>query len=185
MIRYSINGKAGGGIYSTGGTVRNCLLYANWSSENAGGGYVAGGNWQNCVVIGNSAGTAYGGLYVSGGSATNTIVYNNFASTVPDVGGSWATRVAYSCAPELTSGIGNITNSPMFVDIGTGTGTGSNTTYRPGDYHLLAGSPCLNRGIVQSWMAADVDFDGKARARSFVDMGIFQRAGSGTMILVH
>ena len=171
-------GKFGGGVYSTGGNIRNCLVYGNWAKQIGGGGYVAGGAWESCVVIGNSSDSTNGGLYFTAGSATNTIVYNNFGPISANIGGSWTGRVAYSCAPELTTGVNNVTDAPMFVNGGTGSGTGSGSTYLPGDYHLSNGSPCRAVGITQAWMAAEIDMDGRRwRNGGPIDMGIYQVSG--------
>jgi hypothetical protein len=180
-------GKYGGGVYSSGGIIRNCQVYGNWAKQIAGGGYVAGGAWESCVVVGNSSDSTNGGLYFAAGSATNTIVYNNFGPVNANIGGAWIGRVAFSCAPELTSGTNNVTDSPLFYNNGTGSGTGAGSTYLPGDYHLSPGSPCRAVGITQAWMVVEVDLDGKLRRNGGpIDMGIYQMSGpQGSVFTFH
>ncbi|MDO9542299.1 MAG: choice-of-anchor Q domain-containing protein [Kiritimatiellia bacterium] len=52
-----------------------------------------------------------------------------------------------------------------------------------GNYRLAANSPCVNRGINQSWMTTwPYDLDGRARIRyGTVDMGAYERINEGTV----
>lgn len=69
---------------------------------------------------------------------------------------------AYSCSPDLTAGVdGNITGNPLFV--------------AEGDYHFLAGSPCIDAGTNQPWMTSATDLDGNPRiVNSIVDIGAYE-----------
>ena len=58
-----------------------------------------------------------------------------------------------------------ITTKPGFVDA-----AGHN-------YRLMSGSPCLNAGLNEDWMAASKDLAGSARLRGkTVDVGAYERA---------
>ena len=49
---------------------------------------------------------------------------------------------------------------------------------------LTAGSPCINAGTNQAWMAGDVDLDGRTRVDRFsrlVDMGCYEYVPVGTL----
>ncbi len=63
----------------------------------------------------------------------NVIVYGNYATTGPNFYQGYA-MLTYSCSPELTTGTGNITSNPLFVDP------------QNGDYHLQENSPCIDAG---------------------------------------
>ena len=44
-----------------------------------------------------------------------------------------------------------------------------------GDFHLKSTSPCIDAGVVQSWMAGAEDLDGKPRTvNGTVDMGAYE-----------
>lgn len=194
----------GGGVFILGGMVRNCLIVGNmatvggiysYTGKGLGGGVYLGGNGSvvNCTISGNvvnDTGAEGGGLYIAAGASvvTNTIVWKNcnpgetdiFTELSPrnDYGGSYTTKVVYSCGMELATGAGNLTNDPLFVI--TGTGYGTNLVV--GDYHLMELSPCLNAGTNHLWMRTARDLDGNFRIlRQRVDMGAYEalpQAGS-------
>lgn len=173
--------SAGGGIAMSAGTVRNCLIAGNRHTTenlpNRGGGVrQSGGTILSCTIAGNEAlfpSNECGGVWWTGGGITNTIIYGNMRDDVPDdlLATNLAT-ISYSCAPELTNGMGNITNDPMFECAATN------------NYRLLAGSPCINTGTNQAWMIDEVDLDGQARITGKnVDMGCYERKrGAGVVI---
>jgi len=111
------------------------------------------------------------------GLVRNTIIYNNSATTAdPDVytANSFFSNCCMSVTNEWTTGRGNITNNPLFVDA-------ANTNYR-----LSANSPCLNTGQNQDWMTNAVDLDGRIRIRyGRVDMGAYERIYEGTIYKFH
>ena len=68
----------------------------------------------------------------------------------------------------------------------TGTYTDVTTTDDPGlkrDYSPRSGSPCIDKGLHQSWMDTAVDLDGNPRILyKAVDIGAFERRQTGTII---
>ena len=152
--------QQGGGIYSGGSTspvISNCIITGN-SAEYYGGGM---SNWNsnpmvtNCTFGGNSASNgnalncdSWSQLYPSNVQMTNCIladggdeIWNNDGSniiiTYSDVQGGWPDE-------------GNIDEDPCFIDPCNG------------DYHLLAGSPCIDAGdnTAVPLDTADLDGDG-------------------------
>jgi hypothetical protein len=88
----------------------------------------------------------------------NCIVYFN---TDPDGGNCDASCVLNYCCttPSNTSGTGNITNAPAFVD------------YANGNLRLQSNSPCINSGY-NAYVTSQTDLEGNPRlVGSFVDMG--------------
>ncbi len=54
-----------------------------------------------------------------------------------------------------------------------------------GDYRLQPGSPCIDRGITQSWMNDARDLAGNRRRRGNVDIGAYEiNATLGALILL-
>jgi hypothetical protein len=182
--------RYGAGVACDGGIMRSCLIMGNKANSQGGGLYITGGTNENCTIVRNQCLTDYAGLGQYGGVywtnapvIINAIVYNNTSSfeennILPIVGG--LSGVTYSCAPSLTSGTGNITADPLF----TASGSGSGTTFTPGDYHLAAGTPCRNKGLTEQWMKATTDLDRLPRVKDFlVDMGAYERqTASGSII---
>jgi len=165
----------GGGIYMNGGTVRNCLIAANrqtFDGSTYGGGGVrqSGGALLNCTVVGNKvmSGNKAGGIWWAAGSITNTIVYGNTRGTTPDnLMASPLTTIGYSCAPELTNGVGNVAQDPDFVDLSGG------------NYRLAAGSPCVDSGTNVPDLVIDVEGavrpqDGDGSSGPQWDMGAYE-----------
>ena len=104
---------------------------------------------------------------------------SNTATGAADVALGTLETVGHSCAPELAGGgNGNIADDPEFVNAVIA------------DYRLADGSPCIDAGTNQAWMASSDDLGGGARiANGIVDMGAyeFQQAGlrvSPTNLLV-
>jgi hypothetical protein len=74
----------------------------------------------------------------------------------------------------MTSGSGNTTNRPEFVDVAAG------------NYRLKARSPCINTGANQLWMNGAFDLDGERRVRSgTVDRGAYEYFERATVISLH
>jgi hypothetical protein len=160
----------GGGSYDS--ALNNCLLTGNSASS---GGAVANYRYftplilNNCTICGNSA-------YVGGGVAnlentapsfllvSNCIVIGNTAPIGSNYYGGIPTPFFNCCctAPLPTSGTGNITNEPLFVN-------------QPGsDYHLQSNSPCINSGNNVS-VSVTNDLDGNPRIQGgTVDIGAYE-----------
>src|SRR4030095_7008151 len=93
----------------------------------------------------------------------NCIMYYNRAN-VPAVSSNyWDSPMNYSCSVPLSSGAGNITNAPLFVD------------QAEGDFHLQANSPCINAGRNTNAAPLTNDLDGNPRiVGATVDMGAYE-----------
>jgi len=192
----------GGGIYLTGGSgtlvLEDVLVTGNVAGPSPGGGiHVArpGVVLRRCLIAGN-VGVGFGGqstvsgagLHAGPGSAPvlerctiadNTILYpGQFGENFGGVGGSAtladcivrgndATEVASGCTVRYSdvqggfTGTGNIDAVPLFVNAAGG------------DYHLQAGSPCIDAGD-----PAGVDPDGTR-----TDMGAFFRPNASGFIV--
>ncbi len=87
-----LNTYHGGGIYLTGGTVRNCSICYNMAYDSGGaykyggGIYMTGGLVETCHIIGNTHSTDAGGspgkgggIYMTAGTVRNCLVARNWA----------------------------------------------------------------------------------------------------------
>ncbi|MFH2094745.1 MAG: right-handed parallel beta-helix repeat-containing protein [Bacteroidota bacterium] len=170
----------GGGLYLDFGcspSITNCLFADNTAMRAAGVG--ADGSSQpvlvNCTVTGNFCRDVGAGIYTGSygidmGSANipvlvNCIVYDNET----EWGGPADLRIWHvntfdisfsDIGTGFTSfGTGNIQADPLFVNPGAG------------DYHLQAGSPCVDAGTAAGAPAGDLD--GNARD-ALVDIGAYE-----------
>lgn len=146
--------SSGGG--ATACSLYNCTLVGNWATYGGGGSYE--GHLINCTLTGNSA-TLGGGSWQD--SLTNCILYFNTASNSPNY---LSCTLNYCCAtPSTNSGVGNITNPPVFLDP------------TQGNYRLAPSSPCIDAGQNQAWMFTAADLDGNPRIlNGTVDMGAYE-----------
>ena len=177
-----------------GGNLDNCTITGNTAYESSGGGAYAA-TLNNCIVTGNSAGgfggggafwstlnncTLTGNKAHNGGGATwstltNCIVYYNSNFDFDDDGFEIAdnyntSTINNSCTtPDPGSGVGNITDEPVFVDPNGWS-----------NLRLQSNSPCVNAGHNAS-VATSTDLDGRPRiAEGVVDMGAYEYQGPGT-----
>lgn len=177
------NASADSGGGGARGTFQNCILRGNTSFNNGGGAYeavlhgclvvsnvaVQGGGGcafsalTNCTVAANVANN--GGGYVSSGNypnfkVYNSVIYSNSAATAPNY---YFASIHYSCTTPLPGGgIGNISNSPAFLNPAVG------------DYRLQATSPCINAGSATSaLLRADLDNQPRMVGGS-VDLGAYE-----------
>jgi len=157
----------GGGVLASNCTIINCLIYDNsvgyieGSTEGHGGGlYYCSGDIINCTIAFNAANGRAGGFDVCNGTIANCIVWGNDLEQLLN-----CSVPAYSCIQNWTGiGTGNISTDPEFVDPNNG------------DYHLLAGSPCIDAGD-PNYVAAPnaTDLDGKPRIiNGVVDIGAYE-----------
>jgi hypothetical protein len=157
----------GGGIYLTAGRIENSLIAGNYTPQNGkpGGVYQSGGTMVNCTIAANSnlvTATVGAGVHRASGTLTNCVVYGNAGAAGVQYSGL-ASAAAYSCAPELTSGAGNITTDPLFVSAAAGA------------FQLDKLSPCIDAGVNQDWMTKGADLAGNPRVKGgTVDMGAYE-----------
>ncbi len=177
-------------IHKNGGTMANCLIWAN-VGVNAGGVSVAPDAWQlvkvvNCTVVGNTATTRGGGIaneaYPSyfwynnafyGPVIVNTVISGNTAPSGADLYFGFndelrQNETGFNClCPTAIYGTNPQTGDPLFVSPETG------------DFHLQSGSAARNAGdaakaesVLGSSLAGTLDFYGLDRIlESAVDIG--------------
>ena len=174
---------AGGGIYvnNSMATVTNCLLIGNESRDSHGGGMFCTNSSNptvsNCTFVDNVADDRAGGLF-SGGSGTtvqltNCIFWGNSAPNGKQLAAAndGILNVSYCDVQNGSAGVflaggtlnwltGNIGTDPLFVDPPSD------------DYHLSAGSPCIDAGDPGGDYTGQTDIDGEPRVMNgLVDMG--------------
>jgi hypothetical protein len=181
----------GGGIDSTESTLTmdNCMFAGN--SANRSGGGLSARNWSttemdNCTFVGNSApdGKAlacdsFSQKYPSSLQLMNCILWDGGNEIWNDDGST--ITITYSDVESGWPGEGNIDIDPCFVE--PGYWDQNDTPDQPwddfwvdGDYHLLAGSPCIDAGD-PNYVAGpnETDLDGKPRIiGGRIDMGAYE-----------
>ncbi len=177
----------GGALVSFGGSAKlfSCLFTGNWAEGGfSGGGAVladgGGVTLANCTVVGNGTGKTTGGILNDGNILvlTNSILWNNMDEDGIDQDAQiWpdgTIDVTYSCVLGGWTGSGNISDDPLFVSPGYWD-TGGH--WVDGDYHLLAGSPCIDAGDPAYVPGTDeTDLDGQPRVLGGrVDMGAYEQ----------
>jgi hypothetical protein len=174
----------GGGVYNQGGLLKlsNSVISGNraYGGQGGGGGVMnhqGDSEIANCVFAGNVAESAYGGaLYnvyqtshavvnstfalnsaaLGGGAvfnnvqavfdAANCIFRENAPDEVRDYSGSGAvSKIRFSLISPLHAGEGNFEGDPKFAEPGKG------------DFHLLAGSPCIDAADGATAPRADIE----------------------------
>jgi hypothetical protein len=144
----------GGGALDS--TLNNCLVISNASSFTGGG--TDAGYLTNCTLVGNTATTAGGGAYAP--TAQNCLLFYNSSPSGPNFNGG---SLNYCCTPQVPStGTGNITNAPLFVDPAGG------------NLRLQSSSPCINSGY-PAVMPPGPDLNGNPRVvGGTVDIGAYE-----------
>ena len=138
--------------------LNNCVLFTNQASSAGAGAWIAILN--NCSLVGNSAPGSFGGSAAGRSVLKNCIVYYN-SGTLSNYDSS--DLLTNCCTQPLpTSGVGNITNEPLFINL-----DGC-------DFHLQSNSPCINAGN-NTCITNSTDFDGNPRIKGgTVDIGAYE-----------
>ncbi len=102
-------------------------------------------------------------------TATNIILWGNTTGGEDMLGGPGTLSVSYSDIEGGWTGTGNIDANPRFVDAANG------------DYHLGAGSPCIDAGTPAG--APPTDIEGTPRD-AMPDMGAYEWMGTGFRIFL-
>ncbi len=163
--------KGGAFFFDHGGLARNCLVAGNRARGGPqpawGGGllFYHGGGIESCTISDNTGTGGGGGIYGDGGGAgyvENSIVFFNTGGTSSNYSGMPAKYWTNNCtAPSV--GAACVASDPLFAD----------RTY--GNYHLRWGSPCLDSGITEDWMADGKDLDNDLRIwNNEVDIGAYE-----------
>ena len=140
-------GARGGGLYYCTNLIQNNMIFSN-SSDQDGGAISHSTFIQNNTIWGNIAKNTGGGLYnvTEFGTIRNCIIWNNSAPNYPQINTYY--ELAYSCVQNLTiGGIGNIDSDPLLYDPDMG------------DLHLTSESPCIDAGMLISYMTDDFEGD--------------------------
>jgi len=195
LTRCVLSNNADGTIFCFGNgalQVESCVLdnnYGGWHAidrsgtgsvievinslftHNAGGAISSAYNSLlivNSALVDNNTTTFGGGVCCSYGSlsAVNCIMWGNTAEWGGDeiFGADATTAVSYSCIAGGYPGTGNINMNPLF------------RAPASEDYHLLAGSPCINAGDnTPIPPVMETDLDGKPRViGGRIDMGAYE-----------
>ncbi|HTV39792.1 MAG TPA: right-handed parallel beta-helix repeat-containing protein [Candidatus Sulfotelmatobacter sp.] len=151
----------GGGVENC--SLDDCLLYGNIAFGAGGGAFTS--SLTNCTLSGNSATGDNPGPLGGGGAfgctLNNCISYFNGAPA----GANYDTNsiLNYCCTiPLPTTGFGNITNNPLFVDAADD------------NFQLQSNSPCINAGN-NAYVTSPTDLAGNPRiVGGTVDIGAYE-----------
>jgi hypothetical protein len=166
-----VDGSAGG---ANNAFLTNCLIAYNTgedqnSPDAAGGG--KGCELVNCTIVGNSSGSSGAG---GPGGVLNCTLINSISREnigIDDTGNT--PTYSDGVGADYSSGVGNTTDDPLFVDSAAG-----NFRLTP---HT---SPGIDTGLNQGWMTTGTDLDGSPRIFGpAVDMGAFEdQTKRGTLV---
>lgn len=162
---------SGGGIAACNGLILNCLICNN-QADYGGGIHNCDGSILNCTITQNT-GTTQGVLNGCDGKLTNCIIWGNTPDTITEN----TSIFTYSCWPEGTSGTGNISIDPNFVS--------------SSDFHLAAGSGCIDTGLTTTasltvYEDLEGNFrpqDGDRNGSEIADMGAYEVPGFARLMM--
>ncbi|MEI6195129.1 MAG: thrombospondin type 3 repeat-containing protein, partial [Verrucomicrobiota bacterium] len=153
----------GGGGGATSNVLINCVIRNNFATGNGAGAYKS--TLLNATVISNTSSISGGGVW--GGGLSNCIVYYNTGSSSPN---AIDCTMTYCDTISSVTGLGNITNEPVFVNLAGG------------DLHLQTNSPCINAGNNASAVNM-TDYDGNPRiAGGTVDVGAYEYQSPSSLL---
>lgn len=137
---------SGAYTYSAPMTLINCTLTGNTYGVDAVGGTTT---VSNCIAAFNGT-----GIYRSAASVPLALTHNDvFANTVSN----------YASVSDPTGADGNVSVDPLFVNRSAG------------NFHLAAGSQCINAGDDSVVIGAETDLAGKPRIMgAHVDIGAYE-----------
>lgn len=147
----------GGGIWSssTNTVIEKSILTGN-SAYQGGGAF--SGTLINSILIDNSAQEG-GGVFEC--TSNNSIVYFN-TNSAGEVNNYFDSLISHTCTTPESGGPGNITDTPLFFDLGTT------------NLQLATTSPCINSGNNAN-VSTSTDFAGNPRiVFRKVDMGAYE-----------
>ena len=166
--------------YTAGTLVRQCLFH-----DNGGNGTYLGASSPNMVVensvVHGNTGHGFTGKSWGGQSITfrNTVIMANNI-------GIEKTGAAVIVTEQNCDVYGNTVNYSSLMTPSP-TSISADPLFRnaaAGNFSLLTGSPCIDAGLNQDWMAAATDLAGNARiSGGIVDIGAYE-VGGGTLILL-
>ena len=178
-----------GTVRVSGGTVRNCLVAGNRSTDCAGVN-LSGGHLESCTVVVNDGDVLhqkYGGttiygscLNMTGGFATNCVFYTTEAAsddwyycrvTGGKIGNCWLSVKGKDSTP--AGDVVLVGDDPCFKSVGGW------------DFVPAGGSPLLGKGRNQPWMTGATDFASRKRVCGrHVDIGAFEGDAPGLTLIV-
>jgi hypothetical protein len=126
--------------------ITNCLLARNVASAWGGAGICGTALVYCCTIVDNEAPYSSGAGVAGPAVVRSCILWGNEPSQV-----STSVDIADSDVQGGVPGTENLNMEPLFVDPVAG------------DYHLQAGSPCIDAGDPSYWEPGAVDLDGQVR----------------------
>jgi len=194
-IGYESDGGAVACRDSSNPTIANCIITGNTAEGNGGGVCCrdeSSPTIVNCTITGNTAQGGGGGVMSydsSNPTIANCVLWGDSAAQGPEIavvwhsgltvsytdvqGGEGGAYVADGCT--LNWADGNIDGDPLFVDP-DGPDDDPNT-WEDNDYHLSAGSPCIDAGDNEAVPeGVTTDLDGNPR---FIDDPDTEDTGNG------
>ncbi|MGA1869939.1 MAG: right-handed parallel beta-helix repeat-containing protein [bacterium] len=162
--------------------ITNCLIWGNHATQRPGGGIrcteLSSPHIMNCTIVDNITYSLLGGGGISiddddsSPTITNCIIWRNTPHSIYYPIGLVHPVVTFSNIQGGFTGTGNINNDPSFVSPG----------YWRYDYHLQAGSPCIDLETSMDAPGNDKDnvvrpLDGDGDGMAEVDMGAYEYYG--------